>query len=256
MHTTAHPLIPMLRKFMRTTVLDQEDQDAVLSLPFELRSIRRGNYIVRDGEVAHHFCLIVSGYAYRQKLAGDGGRQILAIHLKGDFVDLHNAVLGSADHNVQALTDVEVALVPVEAIRNLAFERPAVGLAMWVDTAVDGSIHREWTMNLGRRDARARLAHLLCEFGFRAKDAELGTLCEYELPMTQEELADALGLTAVHVNRTLKTLDGEGLTIRSKRSVTINDWEALAKAGDFDDHYLHAGHSRLHWREPLSASKR
>ncbi|MFN3389809.1 MAG: Crp/Fnr family transcriptional regulator [Allosphingosinicella sp.] len=244
MSLSAHPLAPMLRKFLRTSLLDQEDREAILNLPYQLRSIRRGSYVVRDGEVAHHACLIVSGYAYRHKLAGDGGRQILAIQMKGDFVDLHNAVLGTADHNVQTLTDVEAAFIPVQAVRALAFSHPRVGLAMWVDTAVDGSIHREWTTNLGRRDARTRLAHLLCEFGVRLEEAGLGSLCEYQLPMTQEELADAVGLTAVHVNRTLKLLDREGLTARTLRAVTIHDWDALAAAGDFDRHYLHLGDAR------------
>lgn len=242
MSQSPHPLAPMLRKFMRTTPLDQQDQEAVLALPYRLRTLRRGSYIVRDGEVASHACVIVSGYAYRQKVAGDGGRQILAIQMKGDVVDLHNAVLGRADHSVQTLTEVEAAFVPMDAIRKIAFDRPAVGLAMWVDTAVDGSIHREWTTNVGRRDARTRLAHLLCEFGVRLQEAELGTLCDYELPMTQEELADASGLTPVHVNRTLKGLDREGLTNRTLRAISIKDWEALAHAGDFDAHYLHLGH--------------
>jgi CRP-like cAMP-binding protein len=154
-------------------------------------------------------------------------------------VDLQNSLLRIADHDVQALTEAHVAFIPVDAVRELAFSRPRVGMAMWYDTLVDASVHREWTANLGRRDARTRVAHLLCEFGVRLQDAGLGNLRSYDMPMTQEQLADATGLTSVHVNRTLKSLDREGLTQRTLRSVSIDDWSRLAKAGDFDSRYLH-----------------
>jgi CRP-like cAMP-binding protein len=130
-------------------------------------------------------------------------------------------------------------MIPRDAVKALAFARPAVGMAMWYDTLVEGSVQREWTANIGRRDARTRMAHLLCEFGVRLEQAGLGTLCEYELPMTQEQLADATGLTSVHVNRTLRSLDREGWTERRMRSVRIKDWDELAAAGDFDPAYLH-----------------
>ena len=241
---SGHPLAPMLRKLMKWSVLDEQDRQAVLALPYELRTIRRGNYIVRDGDRPSRSCLLLSGFAYRHKVVGSGGRQILALHMRGDLVDLQNSLLRTADHNVQALTNAEVAYIPVGEIRTLAFARPAVGMAMWYDTLVDASIHREWTANVGRRDARTRAAHLLCEFGLRLKDADLGTLEHYELPMTQEELGDALGLTPVHVNRTLKALDKEGLTSRSMRSVSIKDWSRLAAAGDFSPDYLHIADER------------
>lgn len=239
MSTSQHPLAPMVRKLDRWTPLDDDDRQAVLDLPHEVRSIPRGNYMVRDGDKPNRSCLLVSGFAYRQKVVGNGGRQILSIHMAGDIVDLQNSLLRTADHSVQALTDATIALIPTDAVRKLAFSRPTVGMAMWYDTLVDASIHREWTANIGRRDARTRLAHLLCEFGIRLQDAGIGSLYRYELPMTQEEIADAAGLTSVHVNRTLKALDKEGLTDRNLRSVFINDWDKLAFAGDFDPAYLH-----------------
>lgn len=110
---------------------------------------------------------------------------------------------------------------------------------MWFDTLVDAAIFREWTTNIGRRDARSRIAHILCEFGARLDAAGLGERCHYELPMSQEQLADCTGLTSVHVNRMLRSLDEEGLISRSARAVRIADWAALAKAGEFDDAYLH-----------------
>jgi CRP-like cAMP-binding protein len=155
------------------------------------------------------------------------------------MVDLQNSLLGTADHNVQMLTDGRVAMIPVEAIRKIAFAHPSVGMAMWYETLVDASIFREWILNVGRRDARTRIAHMLCEFALRMETADLGGPSGYELPMTQEQLADATGLTPVHVNRMLQALTQEGLINRTKRRVTITDWQKLARVGDFNSAYLH-----------------
>jgi len=233
------PLAPMLRKLTQSSPLGAADREAILALPHKLRQFAPGSYIVREGDAATHACVLLSGYAYRHKVVGDGGRQVLALHMKGDVVDLQNSFLKAADHNVQTITKAEVALIPREAVREIAFARPAIGMAMWHDTLVDGSVHREWTANVGRRDARTRMAHLLCEFGVRLDQAGLGTLCDYDLPMTQEQIADATGLTSVHVNRTLMALDREGWTRRNMRSVHIRDWDQLAGVGDFDPAYLH-----------------
>jgi CRP-like cAMP-binding protein len=149
-------------------------------------------------------------------------------------------MLEVADHSVQMLTNGTVAMVPREQVQRVCAERPAVARAIWIDTLVDGSIFREWITNVGRRNARTRIAHLLCEFSLRLKLAGLGEDDQYELPMTQEQLADATGLTAVHVNRTIKVLDREGLIARTTpRSIQIGDWKKLAEAGDFDSNYMH-----------------
>jgi CRP-like cAMP-binding protein len=163
----------------------------------------------------------------------------MSIHMKGDLIDLQNSLLGVADHNVQMLTAGDVALIPVQVVRDLAFRRPSIGMAMWYETLVEGSIFREWVLNIGRRDARTRIAHLLCEFAIRLEVAELGQATSYELPITQEQLADALALTSVHVNRTLKRLEQDGLITRTKRIITIVDWKDLVKVADFQPRYLH-----------------
>lgn len=237
-------LAPLLNKLRLWMALDEAQADAVLGLPFSIRRLDPGQMMVWEGEKPTHSIVLLSGYAYRQKVAGNGGRQILSIHMAGDAVDLHNTLLGVADHNVQALTQVEAAFIPVEAIRTLAFAMPTVGMAMWYDTLVDGSIFREWTLNIGRRDARTRVAHLLCEFGVRLMAVGLGTQSDYELPMTQEQVADATGLTSVHVNRTLKSLERDGLIRRSQRAITIDNWPNLARAGDFEPSYLHLEHRK------------
>ena len=232
-------LMPMVTKLQMWTRLDDADRDAVLALPHRIRALRAHEFIVRDGDEPRHSCLILSGYAIRHKLTGSGGRQIMSIHMKGDIVDLQNSLLRSADHNVQTLNDVEAAFIPIAAIEELAIERPNLGKAMWNETLVDGAIFREWTLNIGRRDARTRMGHMLCEFALRLETVGLGEQCQYELPMTQEQLADALGLTSVHVNRTLKALAADGLIERTNRSVRIPDWKKLAEIADFDSRYLH-----------------
>lgn len=232
-------LTGIANKLQLWTVLSDEDRAAVLALPHTRRSLLAGQYFVWDGDRPQHTCLLLSGLAYRQKVVGNGGRQIFSIHLPGDIVDLQNSLLGRADHNVQMLTDGEIALVPVEAILKIAFDRPHVGMAMWYETLVEASIFREWIANIGRRNADVRIAHLLCEFALRLEAAGLGTQRGFRLPMTQEQIADATSLTSVHVNRTLKMLGTKGLIARDRRSVTIPDWRRLAAAGDFDGGYLH-----------------
>jgi CRP-like cAMP-binding protein len=234
----------MLRKLEHWVTLSDSDRGALLALPHVLKSIELHAYLVREGEKVDHVCLLLSGFAYRHKIVANGGRQILAIQMTGDLVDLQNSLLKIADHNVQALTRCQVAFIPRDAVREIAFARPAIGEAMWLDTLIDGSIFREWIANVGRRDARARIAHLLCEFGLRLEAAGLGEHTGYELPMTQEQLADCTGLTAVHVNRTLKGLDQDGLIVRTNRSVAIRDWNALTAAADFQSAYLHMPEDR------------
>jgi CRP-like cAMP-binding protein len=194
----------LLERLSLRVHLSQADKDAVLALPQSVRSLRPAEYLTRVGDVPTHCCLMVSGFTARWKLVAGGGRQILAVNMKGDIVDLQNLLLDRSDHNVQALTDAKVVIIPRAALEALAFASPSVGRALWLETLVDASILREWIVNIGRRDARTRVAHLLCEFAVRLEAAGLAASTAYELPITQGELADILGLTAVHMNRMLK----------------------------------------------------
>jgi CRP-like cAMP-binding protein len=229
----------VVRKLAGHTPLDADDCDAIRALPYTLRTLDPGSYLVREGDLPQYCCVLVSGFAYRHKVTGDGQRQILAIHMAGEFVDLHNIYLDVSDHNVQALTRSQVAFVPRPAVGELSQVRPNVARAMWTDTLIDASIFREWVVNVGRRTSIARIAHLLCEFALRMEESGLSKDGVYQLPMTQEQLADAVGLTAVHVNRVLKELGRLGLIVRDKRSVSIPDWEKLRHIGDFNSRYLH-----------------
>ncbi|HEX9966214.1 MAG TPA: Crp/Fnr family transcriptional regulator [Allosphingosinicella sp.] len=229
----------VVRRLETRIRLDSEDRAAIHALPVQQRSMEPAAYMVREGEKVDHCILLLSGFAYRHKITGDGQRQIVAIHMPGEFLDLQNSLLGVADHNVQALTRCEVASVPVAVLRQLYEERPRVGQAMWIDTLVDAAIFREWIVNVGRRDSISRLSHLLCEIALRLEEAGLAEDHRYELPMTQEQLADCTGLTPVHVNRVLKELGRLGLIKRDKRSVEIVEWDRLQQIGDFNTRYLH-----------------
>lgn len=229
----------MLRKLELRVRLSQGDRQALLALPYTSRTLEPSTYILREGDLPVHCAVLLDGFAYRQKISGDGGRQILGIHVPGDMLDLQNLFLDVADHNVQTLTRSEVAFVSKAALQKLVQARPGLAHALFVDTLVDASIFREWLLNVGRRDSRTRLAHLLCEFALRLEAVGLAEENDYELPMTQEQLADATGLTPVHVNRMLKSLDAAGLVEREKRRVRIPDWHRMREAADFSERYLH-----------------
>jgi CRP-like cAMP-binding protein len=237
--TASLTLQRVVRRLETRVRLDEEDHAAIHALPIQYRSVEPASYMVREGETVEACIILLTGFAYRHKITGDGQRQIMSIHMPGEFLDLQNSLLGVADHNVQALTRCEVATVPVAALRELSEERPRVGQAMWIDTLVDAAVFREWIVNVGRRDSICRLSHLLCEIALRLEEAGLARDHRYELPMTQEQLADCTGLTPVHVNRVLKELGRLGLIKRNKRSVEILEWDRLQQIGDFNTRYLH-----------------
>lgn len=234
-----HMLTPLLRKLESRALLDDDDRAAVLAMPYRRQMVERETYFVREGERPERSCLLLSGFAFRQKLTSEGVRQILSLHIAGDFVDLQGVMLNLSDHNVQALTRCELAIVARGDIRALARAHPTVAMAMWTDTLIDASIFREWVVNVGRRDALTRVAHLLCEIARRMEAAGLADRLHYEMPMNQEQLADATGLTPVHVNRMLRDLDRSGLIVRTNRMILIRDWEGLSELADFNENYLH-----------------
>ena len=239
MNIPTSPLERMVATLAMRAPLDDGDRKALLALPFTMRMLEPASYLVREGDPPLYCGVLISGYAYRQKLTGEGARQIIALHIPGEAIDLQNIFLDEADHSVQMLTRGEVAFVPRAQLRALVQERVGVAHAVLVATLVEASIFREWVLNVGRRNSRARLAHVLCEFAIRLEAAGLADHLGYELPMTQEQLADAMGLTPVHVNRTLKALEADGLIKRSKRNVGFPNWERMREVADFNQRYLH-----------------
>jgi CRP-like cAMP-binding protein len=239
MSAQEHPLSFLLRQLEIYAKLPDEDRRLVLDLPYRLRRLDPGSYLVREGDRPMQCMVLVSGFAFRQKVTGHGARQILALCIPGDAVDLQNMFLDVSDHSVQLLTQCTVADVPRDVMQELVLKRPAIGSAIIELTLVDASILREWVVNIGRRDARARIAHILCEFAVRLESRGLAADHGFVLPMTQEQLADATGLTSVHVNRVLKSLEADGLISRKRRNIHYDDWRALQDAGDFSRRYLH-----------------
>jgi len=208
-------------------------------MPWSERTFARDSYLVREGEPASVCTFLIKGFAFRQKLVTDGARQIISIHIAGEFLDLQNSLLDVADHNVQCLTRCLVGIIHKSALLDLIAARPNVRRALWLDSLIDSSIFREWVVNVGRRDARERIAHLLCELADRLRSAGLANGQPYDFPLTQEQLADCTGLTAVHTNRTLQGLRRDGLISLSSSQLTILDWDRLAEIGDFNERYLH-----------------
>ena len=234
-----HELSPLVRRWSTHTELTADDRDAILALPFTQKVFGKDGYIVREGQPTTDCTLLLKGFAFRQKLLRDGGRQIISFHIPSEFVDLQNGLLGIADHNVQALNRCEMAAIDRSNLLDLVAERPALRIAMWIDTLVDSSIFREWVVNVGRRDSRARIAHLLCELALRLDRTGQSNEGTFEFPVTQEQLADATGLTSVHTNRTLQALRRDGLIHLNSGHLKVLDWDGLRQAGDFDELYLH-----------------
>ena len=237
--TDVHPLGPLARRWSRRSALSDDDRAALLSLPFTRRTFGKDAYIVREGEHTTECSVLLQGMAFRQKLLRDGARQIISFHIPTEFVDLQNGLLAIADHSVQSLNRAVVAAIPRSAVIELADARPAIRMAMWIDTLIDSSVFREWVVNVGRRDSRARIAHLLCELVVRLRRTDEGNGDLFDFPVTQEQLADATGLTSVHTNRTLQALRRDGLIQLTGKSLSVLDWDRLCEVGDFDELYLH-----------------
>jgi CRP-like cAMP-binding protein len=234
-----HPLTPLVRRIEAHYPLDRDDKAAILGLPYRLREMDAQSYTVREGDVPEKCTVLLTGYAFRHKLTGEGQRQIVALHIPGDALDFQNLFMRESDHNVQLLTRAEVAEIPQHSIEELVMAQPSVSRAILVSSLVEASIFREWALNIGRRDSRSRIAHLLCEFAYRLSLQGVDPPGDYELPMTQEQLADATGLTPVHVNRVLKALEAEGLINRHRRALHLPDWRRLRDVADFNPRYLH-----------------
>jgi len=236
-HETALQLLA--RKLNLHHRLSGLDQQAILRLPHKIRRLEAQSYILREGDRPDRCGVLLEGYAFRHKLTGDGSRQILAINIPGEALDFQNLFLEEADHNVQMLTRGVIADVPREAIEDLIARHFEVGRAILISSLVEASIFREWVVNIGQRDSRSRIAHLLCEFAYRLNAQALHAGDIYELPITQEQLADATGLTPVHVNRVLQALQREGLIERDRRMIRFPNWERMRDVADFNPRYLH-----------------
>ena len=235
---------PDLQRFLdrltSRSVLTEEEQEAILSLPCRSEHVQSNRDFVPLGERVDHACLVVAGIVGRFGQNAEGKRQITAMHLPGDMADLHSVVQPRAPSALQALSIATILKVPHVDLRAAAARHPAIAEALWRDCMVDASILAQWVLNVGRRDARERIAHLLCEVAVRVHAAPSPSEVVFPFAVTQQQLADATGLTSVHVNRTLQAMRREGLVEVCGRTARIPDWNALVAAGEFDPAYLQA----------------
>lgn len=229
----------LIRKLDIASKLSPDEKAAIALLPLKTRAFDKGADLVRQGDSPRHACLIVEGIACRYKYISRGRRQILSLHVPGDMPDLQSLFLDVMDHGLTTLTSGRAAFIPHEALRELIVSWPNAGGALWRDTLVDASIFRDAMAGLGRRTARERVAHLICELAVRLRALDLIGGIRFALPLTQTDFADALGLSNVHVNRVLQSLRREGLIQTEGRQVFVKDWPALCGAGDFTADYLH-----------------
>lgn len=235
-----HDLQPFLDRLTSRSRLSQTEQQAVLALPTHTAQVGVNRDFVGLGETVDHACVVVEGVVGRFCQTAEGARQITARHIAGDAPDLHSVVLPKDQSALQALSTTTILRIPHAALRTLAARYPAIAEAFWRDCSVDAAVTAQWVVNVGRHDARTRIAHLLCEMAVRFGAGPLEGEVSYSFPLTQAHLADATGLTPVHVNRTLKALAAEDLVTVSGRTVRIFNWEALAEVGEFDAEYLQA----------------
>lgn len=227
-----------LARLLRRSHLSAEEQSAILSLRSHASQASAHRDIVSQGEKVDHACLVVDGLVGRFDQMKDGRRQITALHIPGDMCDLQSVVSPVAGWGLEAMTTTTILHISHRDLRTVATVYPAIGLAFWRDTTADASILAKWVGNLGRRDASSRLAHLFCEMGMRNEQAGLGTRTEFSLPMTQSQIADATGLTSVHVNRTLQALRRDQIVSTERRTIYIENWDRLTEIAEFDPEFL------------------
>jgi CRP-like cAMP-binding protein len=235
----ASAIAGLLLKLRARDLVTGEEEAVLRASVSEIRGHPAGRTIVRTGTTLSASTLLVEGIVCRYKDLADGQRQIMELHVAGDFVDLHGFLLKQLDHNVGTMTPVKVASVPHDALRGITETHPHLGRMLWFSTLLDAAIHREKILSIGRRSAVARIAHIFCELLVRLRIVGLADSEGYDLPLTQADLADVTGLTSVHVNRMLKKLRDENLLIFRGGTVTIGDWDRLQRLAEFDPTYLH-----------------
>jgi CRP-like cAMP-binding protein len=235
-------LTPLIAKLEQFAPLSHEDQKVLQTLMSEpVRHYRPGTDIVREGDDPKVVRLILSGWAYRYKVLPDGRRQVVALFLPGDLCDHNVFVLSDMDHSIGTLNDVTLIEIAPVAFEAMMTARPRVTRALWWESLVNTAVQREWMLNLGRRNASERMAHLFCEVFYRLRGIGRTQGDSCEMPLTQADLADVIGMTSVHVNRVLQTLRRQKLVELRGRRLFIPDLPALERAALFNPNYLHLG---------------
>jgi CRP-like cAMP-binding protein len=230
---------PLIGKLEQHGPLTEDERHVVQQITARTVIYSPREDIVPEGSIVNYSSLILEGFAIRYNHSWEGRRQITAFHVAGDFADLHSFLLKKMDNGVAALTSCAVAQVAHADLKEITKQFPYLTRVLWLTTLIDGAVHRAWLTTLGRMEARERLAHFFCEVRDRLEPIGLVRDNTFELPITQEELGDAFGMSTVHVNRVLQELRAEGLISSRGRSLTINDAERLRQMGQYSPDYLH-----------------
>lgn len=229
----------LVRRLSAIGKLSTGDLDLISSLPFRKRDLSKGEEVVSEGDRSTSCCLVISGYVHRSKALATGSRQIFSLHMAGDIPDLHSLRLPRMDHSLIATTPAVVATIPHPAIQAILDRSSRLMALFWRDTLIDAAAFRAWMLMLGQAEAPVRMAHLYCELYVRSNLVGLVRDNTFPLPISQVDLADMLGTSTVHANRTLQDLRTQGLVNFEKGQLTVLDWTRLAEVGMFDSSYLH-----------------
>ncbi len=230
---------PFLAKLSHGVTLTDGDRARLLEVMSRHREVQPGADLISEGDKPKNVRLILKGWAYRYKVLEDGRRQIMCILLPGDFCDLHIAILRRMDHSIGVLSPVTVVEMARTTIIELTTRHPLIARALWWATLVEEAVMREWLVNMGQRHADRAMCHLFCELLARLRVVGLAREGSYDFPLTQEDLGDVLGLTSIHVNRTLQDVRSAGLITLQGGVLTIHDEAALARMCGFKPEYLH-----------------
>lgn len=230
---------PLIRKLETLERLTDDEIERVIRLCRSVQTVARKSDIVSEGDRPEHVHIILNGWAGRYTIRKDGSRQFTAFLVAGDFCDIHTMALRKMDHSIVAITDCQIAYVDPAEIEEITRSTPVLTRALWRSTLVDEAILRRWIVNITSGDAFSTIAHLFCEMHLRLRAVGLVDDDRFAFPLTQEEIADATGMTSVHVNRTLKRMRDEGLIETEGRRLNILDVAALRQISGFDPNYLH-----------------
>ena len=232
-------LNPLIAKLERGADLTAEDRARLASIVRNPRQVSSRRDLIHEGDTPSDVHLVIEGFACRYKDLPSGRRQIMAFLIPGDFCDFHVAILGEMDHGIRTLTPCTMVRIPRDAIEDLTDNYPRISRALWWCTLVDEAILREWLVNMGQRPAEQQAAHVFCELLVRLQSVGRATDASYVFPLTQAEFGDALGLSVVHVNRSLQHLRKENLIVLKEGVLTIPDVPRLKAFAEFNPNYLH-----------------
>ena len=232
-------ITPHLKKLRKRTEISPEEERVLRDLIVETRRVPADRILIRAGEELNNSVFLLDGWMARSKDMATGERQVTELHITGDFPDLHGFTLKRLDHDIVTLSECTIGVVPHERLLEVTRDYPHLTRVFWFSTNVDAAITRELALSLGQRSAIARMAHLFCELYVRLDVVGRTKGNRYEFPLTQRELSECLGLTVVHVNRTLQELRRKGLVEFENRHLTILDRLGLEGIAEFDPNYLY-----------------